>query len=59
MMAHLHRIGCDCPRCSQPHPADRDNRVVWIIAGVVVGLALCKLIDVSIGGPGLLAAFGF
>lgn len=34
------------------HPA------AWAPLGIAVGLAIAKAIDVAVGGPGLLAAFG-
>lgn len=34
------------------HPA------AWAPVGIALGLAIAKAIDVAVGGPGLLAAFG-
>lgn len=34
------------------HPA------AWAPAGIILGLAISKVIDIAVGGPGLLAAFG-
>lgn len=57
----LHAIDCGCSRCAPPGPAARasltpgDRFAILTLAGVTTGLAIVGVI----GGPGLLAAFGF
>lgn len=61
----IHAIDCPCSRCAPPGPAVRapltrgDRFAILTLAGVAAGLAIIAIIDRVIGGPGLLAAFGF
>lgn len=61
----IHAISCGCDRCHPPTPADRqpmlpgDRLAILGVAGVATGLATAAIVDRVIGGPGLLAAFGW
>ncbi len=61
----IHDIDCPCSRCAPPGPAVRapltrcDRIAILTLTGVATGLAIIVIIDAAIGGPGLLAAFGF
>lgn len=59
----LHALWCSCDRCAPRGPATRrpagDRLAILTLAGVATGLALAVIIDRVVGGPGLLAAFGF
>lgn len=55
-----HGIDCRCGDCGPAAPelpGDRMARMVF--AGIATGLVIAAAIDAAIGGPGLLAAFGF
>lgn len=61
----IHRIDCRCPGCRLPaqpmhSPSSLGDRMAaQVFAGIAVGLLIAAIIDRAIGGPGLLAAFGF
>lgn len=61
----IHDIDCPCSRCAPPGPAVRapltrgDRFAILTLTGIATGLAIIAIVDRVIGGPGLLAAFGF
>lgn len=63
--SNYHVIDCPCSRCAPPGPAARapltpgDRFAILTLAGIATGLAIIAIIDRMIGGPGMLAAFGF
>ena len=59
----IHPMDCPCRSC-RPAPApacqhEGDRIAAHVFAGIAVGLLIAAIIDRAIGGPGLLAAFGF
>ena len=62
--AHLHDFSCHCDRCEPPVPSVPQDRLspnaiaILMLAGIAVGLVLSKLLDLVVGGPGILAMFG-
>lgn len=58
--ARIHAIDCPCRDCRRPGPSDCGDRIAaHVFAGIAVALLIAAIIDRAIGGPGLLAAFGF
>lgn len=60
----IHPIDCHCGDCGR-FPVDlnrnaRADRIArMVFAGIATGLLAAAAIDAAIGGPGLIAAFGF
>lgn len=60
----FHEMACDCRHCRTRHPTPSADEwglrmAAQVFAGIATALVIAAIIDRVIGGPGLLAAFGF
>lgn len=60
----FHKMECPCRHCCARHPTPSsrdwgDRMAAQVFAGIATALVIAAIIDCVIGGPGLLAAFGF